>query len=137
MRNYNIPPKALHISLWILQVLLAGVYLMAGFMKATQLITQLSQTLPWVAEYPEALVRFIGVAEIAGGAGLILPAILRIRPSLVPLAATGLALIQIFAALFHVSRGELAMLGANSILLIIAIFIAWGRFYKYPFSSKA
>jgi putative oxidoreductase len=130
-------PKALHITLWILQVLLAGMFLMAGVMKLTQPIETLSQTLPWAAQMPEALVRFIGAAEVLGAVGLILPSLLRIQPKLTPIAAVGLALLQLFALAFHISRGETAVIGMNFILIVIAAFIAWGRFKKAPITAKA
>jgi uncharacterized membrane protein YphA (DoxX/SURF4 family) len=80
--NQQTPSKALHIILWIARVLLAVMFLMAGFSKATQPIDQLSQMLPWAGQVPVALVRFIGVSEVLGGLGLVLPALLRIKPRL-------------------------------------------------------
>ena len=127
--------KGWHITLWILQGLLAAMYLMAGFTKVSQPMEQLAQTLPWAADMP-GLARFIGVAEILGALGLILPSLLRIKPSLTVLAAIGLALIQVFAIIFHISRGETAALGMNVVLLAVAIVIAWGRAKKAPISPK-
>ena len=128
--------KALHITLWIAQVLLAAMFLMSGFMKLSQPIDQLSKMLPWAAQVPEALVRFIGVAEVFGALGLILPSLLRIRPRLTPIAAVGLALVMVFAVVFHISRGETGAIGMNFILIAIAAFIAWGRFKKAPIRAK-
>ena len=128
--------KGLHITLWVLQTLLAAMYVMAGLMKVSQPIQTLSQSLPWTAQVPEALVRFIGVAEILGAVGLILPSLLRIQPKLTPIAAIGLVLVQIFAIGFHISRGETGVIGMNFILLLIAAFIAWGRFKKAPIAPK-
>ncbi len=128
--------KALHITLWIAQVLLAAMFLMSGFMKLSQPIDQLSKMLPWAAQVPEALVRFIGVAEVLGALGLILPSLLRIQPRLTPIAAVGLALVMVFAVVFHISRGETRAIGMNFILIAIAAFIAWGRFKKAPIRAK-
>ena len=130
------PSKALNISLWIAQVLLAAMFLMAGLMKISQPIDKLSQMLPWASQVSEALVRFIGASELLGGLGLLLPSLLRIQPKLTPIAALGLALVQLFAIAFHISRGETAAIGMNFLLLAIALFIAWGRFKKYPIAPK-
>ena len=128
--------KGLHITLWVLQTLLAAMYVMAGLMKVSQPVQTLSQSLPWTAQVPEALVRFIGVAEILGAVGLIFPSLLRIQPKLTPIAAIGLVLVQIFAIGFHITRGETGVIGMNFILLLIAAFIAWGRFKKAPIAPK-
>ena len=128
--------KALHVTLWIAQVLLAAMFLMSGLMKVSQPIDQLSKMLPWASQVPEALVRFIGIAEFLGALGLILPSLLRVQPKLTPIAAVGLALVQLFAIAFHISRGETGVIGMNFILLLIAAFIAWGRFKKAPVAPK-
>ncbi len=135
--NQKSSSKALHITLWIAQVLLAGMFIMSGFMKISQPIEQLSQMLPWASQIPSGLVRFIGISEVLGGLGLILPALLRIKPQLTPLAALGLATVMLFAAIFHASRGEFSAIGMNVILSLIALFIAWGRSKKAPIGPKA
>ncbi|WP_017730155.1 DoxX family protein [Nafulsella turpanensis] len=129
--------KVLHISLWVAQVLLAAMFIMAGFPKVVQPIEQLSQMLPWASEAPVALIRFIGISEILGGLGLILPALLRIKPQLTAWAAIGLVAVMIFAAIFHASRGEFSAIGMNVILALVAAFIAWGWFKKIPILPKA
>jgi len=128
--------KALHIALWVAQVILAAMFLMSGFMKVSQPIDQLSKMLPWTAQVSEALVRFIGVAEILGALGLILPSLLRIQPKLTPIAAVALALVMLFAAAFHISRGETPAIGMNFVLIALAAFVAWGRFKKAPIAAK-
>ena len=129
--------KALHITLWIAQVLLAGMFLMSGLMKVSQPIDQLSKMLPWATQVPEVLVRFIGAAEVLGALGLILPSLLRIQPKLTPIAAIGLGLVMLFAIAFHVSRGETAVIGMNFVLVALAAFIAWGRLKKAPIAAKS
>jgi putative oxidoreductase len=126
------PNKALHYSLWAVQVLLGLAFLMAGQMKLFTAIPQLSTMLPWVASTPEALVRFIGLSELLGGLGLILPAATRIKPQLTALAAAGLVLVMVLASGFHVSRGELGALPVNFVLGGLAAFVAWGRFNSRP-----
>ncbi|PSR56159.1 hypothetical protein AHMF7605_22960 [Adhaeribacter arboris] len=128
--------KGLHIVLWILQVALAGMFIMAGFMKLTTPVEQLGTQMAWVKDVSAGLVRFIGASELLGGLGLVLPSLLRIKPWLTPLAAIGLALIMFLAAIFHISRGETGALGINFILAALAIFIAWGRSKKAPIHTR-
>jgi putative oxidoreductase len=120
------------IALWIVQVLLAIAFFMSGMMKLVSPIEEIAKNAgTWALEMP-ALVRFIGVAEVAGALGLILPAATRIKPILTPLAACGLLLVMILAALFHASRGEFSSIGANVLLGGLAAFVAWGRLKKVP-----
>jgi uncharacterized membrane protein YphA (DoxX/SURF4 family) len=116
--------KAWNITLWILQFLLAAMFLMAGFMKLFQPMDELSKSLPWAAQVPEGLVRFIGAAEVLGALGLILPALLRIQPILTPMAALGIATVMLFAIFFHGSRGDNSAIGMNVVLILIAALIA-------------
>jgi putative oxidoreductase len=129
-------PKGLHIALWVAQVLLALMFIMTGFMKLGQPIEELAKSLPWVTQVPAAFVKFIGISELLGGFGLLLPAALRIKPILTPWAAIGLAVIMVLASGFHLSRGESSVIGMNLVLAAIALFIAWGRFKKAPIYPK-
>ncbi|SOE23401.1 DoxX-like family protein [Spirosomataceae bacterium TFI 002] len=128
--------KTMHITLWVVQVLFAAIFIMAGIMKASQPIETLAESLPWVTSTPLALVRFIGISELLGGIGLILPSLLRIKPFLTVWAALGLAIVMVLAAIFHGSRGEFSAIGANIFFVIIAAFIAWGRSKKAPILEK-
>lgn len=136
MTTKKTPSKALNISLWIAQGLLAAMFLMAGIMKSTQPIEQLATSLSWVSQAPSALVRFIGISEFLGGVGLLLPSLLRIKPILTPLAALGFFVIMILAFALHVFQGEYEVLGINVIIGAIALFIAWGRYKKVPITAK-
>ena len=122
--------KGLTIGLWVAQVLLALLFFMAGAMKASQPLDALVAALPWVESTPLGLVRFIGIAEILGALGLLLPSIFRIKPNLTVLAAYGLALVMLLAAGFHASRGEFSAIGMNVVLVGLALFVAWGRSKK-------
>ena len=123
----------MHILLWIVQVLLACAFGMAGVMKSTQPIDTLSQAgLAWASQVPVAMVRFIGVSELLGAIGLIVPAATKIKPFLTPLAALGLLTIMILAMAFHVSRGEVQATPINIVLGGLAAFVAWGRTKKAP-----
>lgn len=122
--------KGLHITLWIVQIVLALMFGMAGAMKATTPIAVLSKKMAWVESVPSGLVRFIGLCELAGAMGLILPAATRIKPGLTALAATGLLAIMVLAVPFHVSRGETKLIAAPVTLGLLAAFVAWGRLRK-------
>jgi len=81
---------------------------------------------------PDNLLRFIGVSEILGGLGLILPAVTGIVPQLTAWAALGLSVIMLLAALFHLSRREYPSIVINLVLLALAAFVAYGRFVLAP-----
>jgi putative oxidoreductase len=127
--------KALHIGLWAAQIVLGAFFLWIGAMKTFTPIDQLAQAVPLAAESP-GLIRFIGVSELAGGLGLILPAALRIRPGLTPLAALGLLIVMVLAAGYHAVRGEWASLPTNLVLGGLAAFIVWGRTKKVPIQPR-
>lgn len=128
--------RVINIVLWIAQGLLAVMFMMAGIMKASQPIDALAESLPWVTSTPLALVRFIGISELLGGIGLLIPSFFRFKPFLTVWAALGLALVMVFAAVFHATRGEFPGIGMNLVLLGIALFIAWGRSKKAPILAK-
>ncbi|MBL7979154.1 MAG: DoxX family protein [Bacteroidetes Order II. Incertae sedis bacterium] len=127
--------KALHTTLWVVQGLLAAAFGMAGFMKMTAPIAQLAANgMTFVNQFSIEMVRFIGVAEVLGAIGLILPAALRIKPVLTPLAAVGVAIIMVLAAIQHITSNE--PIFANIVLFALAVFVAWGRFVKVPIQAK-
>ena len=117
--------------LWVLQVVLAALFAIAGVMKATQPKAKLAQRLPWAEDFSPATVRLIGVMELLGAAGLILPAVTGIAPILTPLAAAGLAVMMLLAALTHVRRKEPSGIALTVVLLALAVVTAWGRLGPY------
>ena len=119
--------KGWNIGLWIAQVLMAGLFGMVGITKLTTPISELAEMLPWVTESPEMLVRFIGLSELLGAVGLILPTALRIQPKLTNFAAIGLAIVMVLATGFHLFRGEFEVAPVNIVLLGILLLINWGR----------
>ena len=129
--------KKLNITLWVIQVVLAVMYLMAGYQKAFGDIAVVVKTIFWVAYTPAPLVRFIGTCELLGAVGLILPAALKIRPQLTTLAAAGLSLIMLLANILHIYRGEYYVLPMTLLLLAMAAFVAYGRWKLAPFTPKA
>lgn len=126
-----------NIGLWAAQVLLALFYAYAGLNKLTQPVEVLgTMGMGFALFVPELLTRFIGLAELLGAIGIILPALTRIMPSLTPLAALGFSLIQVLAILLHASRGELAVLPLNIVLIALSLFVLWGRARKAPISPR-
>lgn len=128
--------KGINILLWSTQGLLGAMYLMAGIMKLTTPIAEMTAKMAWVSEYPEAFIRFIGASELLGALGLLLPSILRIQPKLTVWASIGLALVQVFATAFHIQHNEMNVIGVNIVLLLLAVFVAWGRSKKAPIAAK-
>jgi len=126
-----------NIGLWVAQVVLAAIYVMAGFMKLTQPIDALvASGMTYAGDYPEMLTRFIGTMEVLGAIGIILPAATRIAPFLTPLAALGFSTIQVLAIGLHSSRGEFQVLPVNLVLLALSLFVLWGRLRKAPISPR-
>jgi DoxX-like family len=113
------------IAYWIIAALLAVFYVYAGGKKVAQSQEQLQPMMGWVDRVPMPLVRTIGVLEILGALGLILPPLTGIAPALAMASAIGLALIQVGGIAVHLSRGEAKVIGLNIALLALAIAAAW------------
>jgi putative oxidoreductase len=128
--------KTINIVLWILQALLAVLFILPGCMKLLQPIDELSKMLPWTGQVAPWMVRSLGLIDLLGGVGLILPAVLRYKPYLTVWAAYGSILLMVCAVIFHLSRGESDAIGFNIILLPLLVFIAWGRNKKSPILPK-
>jgi len=122
----------MNIALWVIQILLALAFLAAGVPKATQPIPSLSKRLTWAKDVPAPFVRFIGVAEILGALGLILPALTGILPWLTVAAAIGLAVIMVAAIIFHLLRGETNRIAFNIVFLLLLLFVTYGRIALAP-----
>ena len=120
----------------MVQVLLALFFLMAGVNHGLRPIAEAAKSSPWITGIPEALARFIGVAELAGGLGLVLPAATRIKPWLTPFAAVGCGIIMALAIPFHLVRGEANVIGLHFIVTGLCAFVAWGRFRKAPIAPR-
>ncbi|WP_239144127.1 DoxX family protein [Actinoplanes philippinensis] len=109
----------------MLAVLLAVFYGYAGGKKVVQSREQLLPMMGWVDRTPMTVVRVIGVLELAGAAGLILPPLTGIAPWLATAAAAGLSLIQIGGITVHLSRGEAKVIGLNIALLAASVALIW------------
>jgi len=119
-------------ALWIVQGLLAALFLFAGVMKLVLPLDQMTGTIP----LPGAFLRFIGVVEVLGAVGLILPSLLRIRPGLTPLAACGLVIIMIGAVWITVAGGDVAPAMIPLLVGVLAAFVAYGRWRLAPLSGS-
>jgi len=114
--------------LWTVQVLLALLFLFAGGMKLVMPIEEMTKQMPM----PGLFLRFIGVCELLGGLGLVLPGLLRIRPGLTPLAAAGLVIIMIGATALTLAIGPVATALIPLVVGLLAAFVAYGRWRLAP-----
>jgi putative oxidoreductase len=120
----------IHVVLWIVQIILAAIFSVVGFIKISTPMVDLAREMPWVAEFSGTTVFLIGTAEFVGSLGLILPSALRFKPQLTVLASYCLCILMVTAGGFHISRGEYAVTLWNFILAVLSYFIAWGRSKK-------
>ena len=118
----------MNVTLWIVAGVLAALFFLAGLMKATQPKEKLAENMGWVEDYSATQVKLIGIVEVLGAIGLVLPAIVGVAEILVPIAATGLAITMLLAALVHLKRKENQLIVVNIVLLALAAFVAVMRF---------
>ena len=121
----------MHVTLWILQVLLAVVFAIAG---VTHFLPPegLPEAMRGVAEMPAGVPYLIGTVEILAALGLILPGLTGIQTRLTPLASAGLVLVMVGAIVWHAQREEFPNIVLNVILALIAAFVAYGRWRLRP-----
>jgi hypothetical protein len=120
--------RSKNILLWTVQGLLAALFLFAGGMKLAAPIEALTAQ----SHLPGLFVRFIGVAEVLGAIGLILPGLVRIQERLTPLAAAGLVIIMIGATWLTVAAGTIAVAAIPAAVGLLAAFVAYGRWQLAP-----
>jgi uncharacterized membrane protein len=121
----------MNVFLWIVQAILAALFAMSGLVKVVQPKEKLAGRYPWMQDVSAAMVRFIGVMELLGAIGLIVPAAAGIAPVLTPIAGTGLAVMMVLAAAMHIRRKEPSGVAVAAILFMLAALVAWGRFGPY------
>jgi uncharacterized membrane protein YphA (DoxX/SURF4 family) len=120
------------IALWVVQVLLATAFLVSGATKLSQPKEKLVGKMAWMEDFSQPTVRIIGALEVLGAIGIVLPELTGLLPWLTPLAALGLALTMIGAALTHLRRAEYDGIAVTTVLLVLAVFVAYGRFFVLP-----
>jgi|SRR5579859_47740 len=120
------------IVLWVLQALVALAFLIhaAGMLKPP---AQVQPGMSYIHDLPAGLRRYIGVIEILGAIGLILPPLVNVLPILAPLAAAGLVIVMVLAIAYHIRRRENPNIGLNLVLAVLALVVAYGRFVLVPF----
>lgn len=127
----------MNIALWIIQVLLALLFLFAG---GTKLVIPpdvlMKMGSPNQIHLPGLFIQFIGVCEVLGGLGLILPGLLRIKPGLTPLAAAGLIIIMIGATVVTAMGDGFAMALPSLVVGLLAAFVAYGRWRLAPHRAR-
>jgi uncharacterized membrane protein YphA (DoxX/SURF4 family) len=121
----------MNVALWIVQGLLAALFLFAGGTKLVLPIEEMTKQMPM----PGWFLRFIGVAEVLGALGLVLPWLLQIRPGLTPLAAAGLMIIMIGATVITILTGDTAMAMFPLLVGILCVFVVYGRSGRAPLSA--
>jgi putative oxidoreductase len=123
----------MNITLWVLQVLLALAFLAHGIMMLApppEIATQMNAMMPrWFQV-------FLGAAEVLAAVGLTLPGVTRILPGLVPAAAVGLMFVMVCATILHLVRGEFGPAATTFVLLLIATFVAYGRWRRLPIAPR-
>jgi uncharacterized membrane protein len=121
----------MNVALWVLQVLTALAFGGHGLLLMTPERT--AQRVPWVASLPGPFVRVLGVLEILGAIGVVVPALSGVLPSLTVAAAGGLVAMMLLAILFHITRREWVNIGLNLALGLLAFAVAYGRAVIEPF----
>lgn len=124
--------QRLNIVLWIVQILLGLLFLWAG---GTKLVLPL-EMLKGPVDFPGWFIRFIGVAEVLGGLGLILPGLLKIKTGLTPLAAGGLVIIMIGATAIGIIGGPISLAAIPLVCGLLAAFVAYGRWRVVPLAAR-
>ncbi len=121
--------------LWVLQALLAAAFLGAGAMKLTRTREALvANGMGWAEGFSPTAIKLIGLAEVLGAIGVILPALTKIAPILVPIAASCLALTMVGAVLVHIQRKDPpGRVIPSMVLAVLAVIVAFGRFGAYAF----
>ena len=122
----------MNVVLWILQVVLALVFLGAGLVKLVKPREALLGRMPVLDAYHPVTVKLVGLAEVLGAVGVVLPMALGVAPGLVPWAALGLGSVVIGAAVAHAERADYKPLAVHAVLLVMAAAVMYGRSADLP-----
>ena len=119
-------------AIWIVQIVLAVAFAGSGISKLMQPYEKLAARMGYVKDFSPGAIRAIGILEVLGAIGVVLPAWTGILPWLTPLAAGGLAVNMGGAMSTHLRRKEYPMIGVNLVLLALAAFVVYGRLEAVP-----
>lgn len=128
----------MNIALWIVTGLLAAAFFSGGTLKLVttkEKMAGMGRSSEWAADWSAGSLKAIGALEMLGALGMILPAVLDIAPALVPVAATGLGLIMVGAAVVRIRRREYTLVVLDLVYLALFVFVAWGRFGPESFTG--
>jgi uncharacterized membrane protein YphA (DoxX/SURF4 family) len=120
-------------TLWVLQVLLGLLFVFAGVMKFVMPVEEMTKQMP---SMPGAFLHFIGVAEVLGGFGLVLPGLLKIATGLTPLAAAGLIVIMIGATVITAQTASVGQAMVPAVVGILLAVVLYGRWRIAPLPSR-
>jgi hypothetical protein len=123
----------MNIALWIVAGVFGFGYIAGGIVKLTMPYEKYAAKLGWPEDFTPGNVRFMGVVEVLGGIGLVLPGLVGVAPVLVPIAASCMALYMAGAITERLRRGEYKELAGDLLFLAAMLFVAWGRFGLEPF----
>ncbi|MDA2810618.1 DoxX family protein [Nocardiopsis sp. RSe5-2] len=124
----------MNIVLWALQGVLAAVFLGAGLTKMAKPKEDLVAPLgAWVESFPAPAVKLLGLVEVLGAVGLVVPPLVGIAPVLSPLAAVGIVMIMVGAIVAHARESAGSKIAMNVVLGVLAAVVVWGRFGPYAF----
>ncbi|MBZ5492259.1 MAG: DoxX family protein [Acidobacteriia bacterium] len=120
----------MNVALWVMQTILAFGFVFGGLNKIVQPKEKLAEKFRWfwVNDFSAGAVKLIGVAEVAGGIGIVLPTLLNIAPLLTPIAGISLAILMLGALVVHLRRKENSEAVAPLVLVFVFLSIAYGRF---------
>jgi hypothetical protein len=130
------PRKSLHLSLWVLQGLVAVVFAIFGVMMLLEPKDRLVEQLSWAAAIPVTVLRFIGACELLGAVGLVAPGLAQKKTELTRVAGVGLTTLSLFACLFLLVRRDYDNLLLPFVLGCLSAFIVWGRSNAAPLPSQ-
>jgi uncharacterized membrane protein YphA (DoxX/SURF4 family) len=124
----------MNMALWIVQALLAALFLFAGGIKLVTPMEDMMKQMP--LPLPDWFVIFTGVVEVLGALGLVLPWVLRIKPGLTPLAAAGLVIVMIGAAVYTWAAGDVALALIPLLVGLLCALVAYGRWWLAPYRES-
>ncbi|WP_297097919.1 DoxX family protein [uncultured Draconibacterium sp.] len=119
----------MNIALWIIQIVIAALFLTTGSLKLVLPKDNLRKVFEWIEDFTEQRLRLIGAFEVLGGLGLFLPGVYSVFEILIPISAIGLTIIMVLATFVHSKRKETKDLVFNIIVLIMLLLVVAGRLF--------